>query len=106
MRKKLTLLVITVLFANTLVGCAATLSGKKFNHSAVPQIEKGKSTQEDIRKLFGEPLSTRKSEAGEVWNYFYSATGVITNPSRSLDIDFDKSGVVKDYNYKVDQNLF
>jgi outer membrane protein assembly factor BamE (lipoprotein component of BamABCDE complex) len=103
MKKKLTLFVISILFVN-LIGCAATLSGKKFNHSAVPQIEKGKNSQEDIRKLFGEPLTVRKTETGEIWNYFYSASelGGLTNPSRSLDIYFDKSGKVMDYKYKVD----
>lgn len=105
MRKKLSVLMVAFLVIAG-IGCAATLSGKKFNYSAVEQIEKGKSNQEDVRKLFGEPLSTRKTETGEIWNYFFSASGVITNPSRSLDIDFDKSGIVKDYKYKVDQNLF
>ncbi len=87
-------------------GCGYTvLEGKSFNYSAVPEIEKGTSTQQDIQKIFGEPLSVRKTETGEVWSYHVSETGVISSPTRSLDVYFNKSGTVVDYTYKEQKNI-
>jgi len=99
------LLLIPLLFV-LLVGCSATIGGKSFDYSQVPKIEKGKTTQQDIQKMFGEPLNVRKTDTGEVWSYHVSEVGPIFNPTRSLDIYFDKSGVVTDYTYKEEKKIF
>jgi outer membrane protein assembly factor BamE (lipoprotein component of BamABCDE complex) len=87
-------------------GCTAIIGGKSFDYSSVPKIEKGKSTQQDIQKIFGEPLSVRKTETGEVWSYHVSEVGPVFNPTRSLDVYFDKSGTVVDYTYKEQKKIF
>lgn len=81
-------------------GCTTVIGGKIFDYSSVPKIEKGKSTQQDIQKIFGEPLSVRKTETGEVWSYYVSEVAAVTSPTHSLDVYFDKSGTVVDYTYK------
>ncbi len=91
------------------VGCHTldvAIAGKSFNYSGVPEIEKGKSTQQDIQKLFGEPLSVRKTDTGEVWSYYVSEVGMVFNPTRSLDVYFNKSGTVVDYTYKEQKKIF
>jgi outer membrane protein assembly factor BamE (lipoprotein component of BamABCDE complex) len=91
----------------TIFGCASVTRGKRFDHLSVPKIEKGKSTQEDIVNLFGEPLTVRKTEKAEAWNYnMYELNQISTNKDRSLDVYFDKSGIVTDYKYSEVQSLF
>ena len=81
-------------------GCSQLWLGKEFDYRQVHKIVRGTSTQMDIPKIFGEPLSVRKTETGEVWNYYMSVIGVLTSNFVSLDIYFDKSGIVIDYIYR------
>jgi outer membrane protein assembly factor BamE (lipoprotein component of BamABCDE complex) len=89
-----------------LSGCAgATMSGKTFDTTKVSSIQKGTTTKSDIRAMFGEPVSTRPTDSGEVWSYYYQSVSFI-NENHSLDVDFDKAGVVIDYRYKGGKSLF
>ena len=54
-----------------LAGCAAT-TGRRFDSSLVDNIQKGKTTKQEIRKWFGEPVSASVDSSGsEVWRYSY-----------------------------------
>ena len=102
----ITVSIVLVFLTFLLVGCAGvTMSGKSFDPTLVSTIEKGKTTKQEVRSRFGEPISTRAIETGEVWNYYFQSVSFI-NENYSLDIDFDKSGVVTDYRYNVKKSLF
>ena len=103
MYRRFFIFLVLILFV---VGCTATMAGKSFDYSQVPKIEKGKSSQQEVRKLFGEPLTVRKTDTGEVWSYYVSEVGPVFNPTRSLDVYFDKSGLVIDYTYKEEKKIF
>ncbi|MBU1399180.1 MAG: outer membrane protein assembly factor BamE [Proteobacteria bacterium] len=90
-----------------LSGCAGvTISGKTFDTTKVRSIQKGTTTKSDIRAMCGEPVSTRPTESGEVWSYYYQSVNVFINKNHSLDVDFDKAGVVIDYRYKRVKSLY
>ncbi|MGA1869172.1 MAG: outer membrane protein assembly factor BamE [bacterium] len=90
----------------SMMACTAVLSGKSFDYQSVSKIEKGQSTKQDIRKLFREPLTIKQTETGEVWSYYVSEVGPLFNPTRSLDIYFNKSGIVTDYTYNEEKKIF
>lgn len=98
------LLLVPLLFS--FIACTAVLSGKSFDYKSVSKIERGISTEQGIRKIFGEPFTVRQIKTGEVWNYYVSEAGPVFNPTYSLDIYFDKSGTVTDYTYKEKKHIF
>ncbi|MBI3016146.1 MAG: hypothetical protein HYY65_14040 [Candidatus Tectomicrobia bacterium] len=54
-----------------LAGCAAT-TGRRFDSSLVDNIQKERTTKQEILKWFGEPLSASVDSSGsEVWRYSY-----------------------------------
>lgn len=60
-----------------LAGCATT--GKRFDSSLVGNIQKEKTTKQEILKWFGEPTSTSVDSSGsEVWRYSYQEIPVAT----------------------------
>jgi len=98
---KRSILAVSCLIVIFFTGCAGTIvNGKAFNYEVVPQIVKGKSTQKDVSKLIGEPMSVRKTDDGEVWAFFSITNGYLVDTNRNLNIYFDKSGVVTDYSYR------
>lgn len=106
--------IITALFAvNGLSGCATGgySVGKDFNSSAVSQIVKGKTTKDDVVRMFGEPFSkTVASENEEKWMYIHDAgtvkaqsyvfttTAQVTSQKKTLDILL-RNGIVINYTY-------
>jgi outer membrane protein assembly factor BamE (lipoprotein component of BamABCDE complex) len=105
-KERLTANLVLVFLTFSLVGCAgATMSGKSFDPKQVSTIEKGKTTKQEVRSRFGEPISTRPTETGEVWSYYFQSVSFM-NENHSLDIDFDRSGIVTDYRYNVKRSLF
>lgn len=70
----------------------------------VAQIEKGKSTKADVKRLLGEPMIVDFTDAGfEKWIFMFTTSqikGSMFNPkadtqSDTLTIQFDKEGVVQ-----------
>lgn len=100
--RKIIVIAFIMLFASS---CATSIGGKSFNYSAVRDIEKGKSTKEDVRKVLGEPLSVRNTENGEVWIYYESEVGFLFNSTHSLDLYFSGEGVVSDYRYRGEKKI-
>ncbi|QMI49741.1 outer membrane protein assembly factor BamE [Burkholderia sp. MBR-1] len=103
-----------VVLAVVATGCASTgnqqLKGAtrdQINH----QIVQGKTTKDDVRRMYGDPMAVRFTEAGhEMWGYGFSkATPTVTSfvPvvalfSRGADVErrtllvlFDERGVVE-----------
>jgi len=91
--------VLPVILAIVLFGCAGIDRevGRDFDSTKVDQIEKGKTTAEEVMKLFGEPVSKLVvSVTEERWIFTYSR-GPADKPKKLDIILID--GVVKDYVY-------
>lgn len=70
MKKRVGNLVVVLLVAG-LVGCAT--SGRKIDQGAADQIEKGKTTKEQVVALIGSPESISRSSNGDT-TYIYNYT--------------------------------
>lgn len=75
-------LLISALFLSVLTGCATSGSTaiRDVSEDQVrQQIEVGKTTREQVRKLFGSPFETTYTDAGlEIWKYQYDDTTALT----------------------------
>ena len=107
------LLIALLLVATSLSGCATGgySIGRDFNSAAVSQIVKGKTTKDDVVRMFGEPFSKQvASENEEKWMYVYDAGVVkaqsyvfttvaqVTGQKKTLDILL-RNGIVINYTY-------
>lgn len=82
--------------AVVLAGCMTM--GREFRVTQVPMIELGRTTAEDLRKLFGEPYRSGMDDGDftETWiHYKFRLFG--EQQTRDLYVRYDKSGVVKSY---------
>ncbi|HAP67152.1 MAG TPA: hypothetical protein DCQ99_04980 [Nitrospinae bacterium] len=92
MRKIFALFLLLFIFS----GCATV--GEDFNIAFVKQIEKGKTTKQEIINSFGLPFRKGIDNGDITWTYVYnkwSAGG--TTYSKDLYIIFDKYGIVRSY---------
>lgn len=78
-----------------LAGCVYSQIGRRFDISKVSELRPGVSTEQDARRLFGDPLSvTTSPQNGHqllVWEYVYG-TALATGGGAKLAISFDASG--------------
>lgn len=94
--------------ACSLAACSTVQIGRDFDvQSAETKIQRGVTTQEQIRTMLGAPVSTGVSvdtsgERFDEWTY-YSAYGKLPDMSgarvKMLQIKFDKQGIVRGYNW-------
>jgi len=92
------MLAIAVLAATTCASCLTT--GRHFPVSAVERIQVGKTTQEQVRTMFGKPWRTGVDSGKTTWTYAhyrYSMFG--ENLLRDLVIRFDGHGLVDSYSF-------
>jgi len=78
------------------LGCGTV--GKDFDIEKARTIENGKTTKEDIAQMFGEPFKTGIQNGHPIWIYEqnkYKAVGEDT--SKSLTVEFDDNGVVRNH---------
>lgn len=77
-------------------GCAKV--GKDFPVADVPTIEIGKTTQKEIRSMFGSPWRTGLEDGQRTWTYGdYSYGLFIAKKAKDLVIRFDDKNVVVSY---------
>ncbi len=61
-----------LLLVLALVSTGCSTAGRRFSPDLVPYIERGESTQQDVRRWFGEPTSVRVRGSGlSAWTYTY-----------------------------------
>lgn len=115
MRRKVSLLTIsTVAACALLAGCASLgLKGNakiwhQTHQSVAKALHRGTTTEADVRRLYGDPNSTKFLSNGDTqWTYEategaemggmgYSPTG---NPAKILTLEFNKQKVLKDYSF-------
>ena len=119
-----------ICMALLVAGCASAGNKVLKNESAksvAAKIEKGRSTKDDVRAMFGDPMTTSFTDSGnEIWKYEFTKTHAkATNfipfvslfksgakgKKKELVVFFDKNGVVKNYSMStsdvdVDTSLF
>lgn len=103
-----------LLVALLLVSCSATTFhvGSDFDiKSFTEHVERGTTTQSQVRSWLGGPSSTgvrveTDGQRFDEWTY-YSANGNLSNVSatqlKTLQIKFDRNGVVQGYNWSADR---
>ena len=97
MRPLLILGTLFLCFSWTL-GCGTV--GKDFDMEQAQTIENGKTTREDIALMFGEPFKVGVQNSHPIWIYErskYKAIGDDT--SKSLIVEFDDNGVVRNHSF-------
>jgi len=84
-------------------GCATV--GQSFNVDAVPRIEIGKTTMEDVRRLFGTPWRTGVEDGDTTWTYgHYKYKLFGSAQTKDLVIRFDEQNVVSSYMYNTTEH--
>lgn len=121
---KLKLLAATILLSAVIAGCAGTAGNQKLSEhtkeSVTQNITEGKTTQAQVKQLFGEPNTTSFTDGGnDVYNYAFSrasAQGVNYIPivnlfargfdvnTKTLAILFDKDKIVVKYTMSETQS--
>jgi len=117
MRRKKEMRQYTLSFAFALVSIACATSvmtvGRDFDITKVDQIQKGKTTQQEILNMFGVPWSKTTQEDSEIWSYGYTksvgrATSFIVTTSataqaysKNLIVTFDSLGITKSFSHTV-----
>lgn len=85
------------------LGLAACLTvGRPFRSDLVGQIQIGKTTRDDVHRMFGEPWRTGLEDGRRTWtygHYKYSLFG----PAQTQDlvIRFDPKGTVASYTFNA-----
>lgn len=81
-------------------GCATV--GREFPVAYVESIEKGTTTQEQIRDRFGEPWRVGLEDGQTTWTYGRYRYSLFGQPSTTdLVVRFDARGVVASYSYST-----
>lgn len=102
--RPLTTLLLLVALSLPVISCMPSM-GQPFPVKQVRQIEINKTTQAEIRQMFGNPWRTGLEDGKRTWTYGeYS-----TKYTRDLVIRFDDQKVVKSYSFSSslpeDENL-
>ncbi|MGL4603126.1 MAG: hypothetical protein ACRCU9_03180 [Iodobacter sp.] len=101
-----------------MTGCASTSGNSSVSQtsseSLKQQIVEGKTTAKDVEAKFGKPQTVQKTKKGETWIYQYGKAssdalgyvpvvgmfiGTIEGTSKTVTIEFDKKGVVRDVEF-------
>ncbi|MBN1622515.1 MAG: outer membrane protein assembly factor BamE [Endomicrobiales bacterium] len=99
MKKILMVLLFLALFA----GCATV--GHDFDTSQVPKIQIGKTTQEDLRSMFGSPWRVGVEDGNQTWTYGkYKYRLFGESSTQDLVVRFDDNGVVTSFTYNTTEH--
>ena len=98
------------ILALLLAACSTVQVGMDFDMRAFEtKVERGVSTQSQIRAWLGEPRGTginvdTNGEQFDEWTYYFAA-GKLPNMSgatvKTLQIKFDRQGIVRGYNWSA-----
>lgn len=76
--------------------------GRQFPLEAVWQIRVGKTTQEEVRRLFGAPWRTGLEDEMKTWTYGHYRYALFGSVKASdLLVRFDRNGVVASYSFST-----
>lgn len=102
--------IVTVLLIVMLAACGTVQVGRDFDERTFEtKIERGVSTQNQVRAWLGEPAGTGVSvdtggERFDEWTYYFASgklPGMAGAKVKTLQIKFDKQGIVRGYNWST-----
>jgi hypothetical protein len=86
-----------------LSGCAT--AGKDFPVASVSDIEIGKTTQNEIRSMFGSPWRVGIEDGERTWTYGNYSYGLFSEKrAKDLLIRFDANDVVTSYTFSTTEH--
>ena len=95
---------VLVLFCLLVPTSCATV-GQSFNVDAVPRVEIGKTTVDDIRRLFGNPWRTGVEDGYTTWTYGHYKYKLFGSANtQDLVVRFDKQNVVSSYTFNTTEH--
>ena len=101
-KRQRTVFALILLFAASVLLSACLTVGKSFPDYAVPDIKIGKTTESEIRKLFGPPWRTGMDDGDRTWTYGHYRYSLFQDAkTEDLVIRFDKDGVVSSYTFNT-----
>ncbi|MBI4056709.1 MAG: outer membrane protein assembly factor BamE [Elusimicrobia bacterium] len=83
-----------------LTGCVTM--GKPFDYANVSKLKTGKTTQAEVKFIFGEPYRRGLDDGDLTWtylDYYYGLFG--PRETRDLTVRFNADGTVKSYSYQT-----
>jgi outer membrane protein assembly factor BamE (lipoprotein component of BamABCDE complex) len=98
-------LTIVLLIGWLMVGCGRRLVGQPINEDNIPKIAVGRTTRDDILKLFGAPYEIEAKGDQEVLTYLhgttFSWTAIVYTETQDkadiLTVFIDQKGIVSNY---------
>ena len=91
---------VLALAVTCLAGCLTV--GRDFPVDKVGEIAIGKTTRDDVHRLFGDPWRTGIEDGRRTWTYgHYRYKLVGTTETRDLVVRFDPNGVVSSYTFNA-----
>lgn len=112
--KLIAILLSTTLLLPLLFTSCATV-GTQFDSTNIDNITVAKTTTEDVRAWFGAPYTRidvptweykrmhfGDEQAHTIWRYIYAKGTIASAQGKSLQVEFDKDGIVTDYYYSSD----
>ena len=86
--------------AIALASVACMTVGDDFAVGKVTHIQIGKTTEKDVRQMFGQPWRTGLEDGQRTWTYgYYKYNLVGASQTRDLVIRYDDKGVVRSYTF-------
>ena len=90
----------SALLALVLAACLTV--GREFPVDRVGEIAIGKTTRDEIHRMFGEPWRTGLEDGRRTWTYGHYRYKLIgTTETRDLVVRFDPNGVVASYTFNA-----
>jgi len=87
------------------LGCGTV--GKDFDIKQAQTIQNGKTTREDIALMFGQPFKVGVQNSRPIWIYEQSTYRAIgKDTSKSLIVEFDNNGVVRNHSIQSNEPTF
>ncbi len=96
-------LIIAIFLMSLITSCANM--GRPFKFQGSASIQNGKTTKEDVQKIYGQPFRVGVENGKEKWTYGqyqYRVFGDST--TRDLNITFNEKNIVEDYSYSSSFN--
>ena len=90
----------SILFVLTLFFTGCVSVGTSFDTTHIPDVEKGKTGQKEVKAWFGNPERLGVDDGEITWSYTYVKTGVLSGTiAKDLTLTFDKNGYVTSYSF-------
>ena len=96
-------IILLLVFPLVFVGCLSV--GNLFDTKHIPDIEKGKTNQQDIQKWFGNPSRLGVDDGEVTWSYTYLKASVFSEAiAKDLTVYFDEDGYVTSFSFSTTED--